>query len=126
MKYTTLGISSRKAISIGFLVATIFIALLLSGIPMLISENVAMMPVLPMGGRENFASSLESTKTMPMRVDPVPVVLHDKATVPKEEKIVGTDLGPSPMPSSTPATKVFDQIFSMNADGEKFNVISSF
>ena len=103
MKYS-LGISSKKIASIVFLLITLIISLLLSGIPMLISTHPSNIP-LSKGiiQQENF--------------EPTAVVVQENTNT---------------IPSTTQSkvfedtSKVFDYLTSLKTTGEQFNVVSNF
>ena len=103
MKYS-LGISSKKIASIVFLLITLVIALLLSGIPMFVSTHPATIP-LSKGiiQQENF--------------QPTAVIV--------EEKTEGTPIAVQPKVFED-TSKVFNHLTGLKPQGEQFNVIRNF
>jgi hypothetical protein len=107
-------LSASKIASIVFLLSTIFIALLLSGVTFLISHHPASHRFQ---STEPFSAS---TKTDPQYVAPSFEIVTDKLTASKP-------IAPFPAvkkPEIT--TKVFDQIFGMNSSKEVFRPLSNF
>lgn len=100
MNYS-LGISSKKIMSIVFLLITIAIALILSGIPMLVSTHEASLPLSEK--KENF--------------QPMAVVVQDVLpTIPIVSKpVIFKD-----------NSKVFEHLIGVNSPNEKFNLIREF
>lgn len=106
MKYS-LGISSKKIASIVFLLITLVIALLLSGIPMFVSTHPATMPLLQ---KEGFRSQLQ----------PMPVVVEEKSVGKQSIQIVH-------QPKSVQDNSIeFDHLTSLKTPGERFHVIRNF
>lgn len=106
MKYS-LGISSKKIASIVFLLITLVIALLLSGIPMFVSTHPATMPLLQ---KEGFRSQIQ----------PMSVVVEEKSVGEQSIQI-------APQPKSVQDnSKEFDHLIGLNPSGERFHVIRNF
>lgn len=104
----SLGISSRKIVSIMFLLATLFLSLILSGIPMLISTSPSTSS--PINLQEGMVNSKPYENPLPNHV----VVQEQAVSVP-------------PLPKYTKqSTKVFDQVFGLMEPGDKFRVIHNF
>ena len=113
-----LGISSRKIISIVFLVATIFVSLVLSSVPMLISNHSTSLPTTELNYRENMTTILNEPKAKSFEN-----VLPRHMAV---EQHVNSITSIKPISSHDQSTKSFDQIFSLAYTGENFNVVRNY
>jgi len=107
----SLGISPRKITSIVFLFATIILSLLLSGIPMLISNSLATIPVQ------------EGMSTNPQLAKPFELPLPSPVIVQSQVKPIAKTV---PKYVNKQSTKVFDQVFGLMDPNSNFKLVQNF
>ena len=119
--HSILGISPRKTISIVFLLATIILSLILSGIPLLISTHIAKIPeikVLPstIGARENMSGMVPLSKPAEKIIPNAQIITNNVREIPRN----------TVKSSNTQSTKVYDQVFGLMEPNERFGIVHDF
>lgn len=130
----SLGISPRKITSIIFLLATIILSLLLSRIPMLVSDNLATIPVqegmshkkmvkpfeLPL---PRYTVVQEGMSTNPQLAKPFELPLPSPVIVQSQVKPIAKTVSKHVNKQST---KVFDQVFGLMDPNSNFKLVQNF
>ena len=130
----SLGISPRKITSIIFLLATIILSLLLSRIPMLVSNNLATIPVQEGMSHKKMVKPFEhplprhivvqeGMSTNPKLAKPFELPLPSPVIVQERAKPIVKTV---PKYVNKQSTKVFDQVFGLMDPNSNFKLVHNF